>query len=234
MRNVILVSILAGVLAVGAVSAYAGPPADGIYKSTDGDFDEGREASSWPGTNGFLSPGNVLHAESWDGFTLGGDWKILCPTVVDTLLIFSTVSAGTGHMAYLITYSGGYIELGGAGPWAGGDALYTGVIDKYYESRSMQFVDGDMVGSVSDHSVDAHIVGYLESCVLFGIGNGVWLGGSPDAKTVGYPDYRDATCAAGPTNGHWGDIRDLTLTVLGCEVSTERATWGAVKALYRD
>ena len=234
MRNVILVSILAVVLAVGALAAYAGPPVSGTYKSSNGQFDEGREASSWPGTNGFLSPGNVLHAESWDGSALGGDWKILCPTVLDTLLIFSTVSAGTGHMSYLLTYTGGYIELGGAGPWAGGDALYTGVIDSYYETRSMQFVDGVMVGSVSDHSVDAHIVGYPAKCVAFGIGNGVWLGNSPGAKPADYPDYRDATCAAGPTNGHWGDIRDLTLTVQGCEVSTERASWGAVKALYRN
>jgi hypothetical protein len=110
--------------------------------------------------------------------------------------------------------------------------VYTGTIDTYIETRSMQFVDGVMVGSVSDHSVDAHIVGYPASCVAFGIGNGVWLGNG--ALPVDYPDYRDANCAAGPTNGHYGDIRDLTLTVLGCEVSTERATWGAVKALYRN
>ena len=230
MRNSKLVLILLGMLAASATAALAGPPFDGIYKSSDGDFDEGREASSWPGTNGFLSPGNVLHAESWDGSTLGGDWKIMCPAVLDTLLIFSTVSAGTGHMAYLITYKGGYIELGGG--WAGTDT-YTGTIDTYYESRSMQFIDGEMVGSVSDHSVEAHIVGYPASCVSFGIGNGVWRN-DPPAKPAGYPDYRDATCAAGPTNGHWGDIRDLTVTVQGCEVSSEPATWGAVKALYRD
>ena len=33
--------------------------------------------------------------------------------------------------------------------------------------------------------------------------------------------------------GHWGDIRDLTLTIQGCAVSTESSSWGAVKALYR-
>lgn len=228
MRNVILVSILAVVLAMGAVAAFAAPPVNGTWKSSLGHFDEGREASSWPGANGFLSPGNVLHAESWDGSALGGDWKILCPVVQDTLLIFSTVSAGTGHMSYLLTYTGGTIELG-AGPWGG---PFTGTIDTYYETRSMQFVDGVMVGSVSDHSVDAHIVGYPASCVAFGIGNGVWLGSG--ALPANYPDYRDASCAAGPTNGHYGDFRDLTLSVQGCEVSTERATWGAVKALYRN
>jgi hypothetical protein len=234
MRNVILVSILAVVLAVGAAAVNAGPPVNGTYKSTNGDFDEGREASSWPGGNTFLSVGNVLHAESWSGAALGGDWKILCPVVVDVTLLYSTVVAGTGQTAYLITYTGGYVELGGAGPWAGGDALYMGVIDTYYETRTLQFASGPMVGSVSDHAVSASIQGYTASCVAFGIGNGVWLGNSPGAKPANYPDYRDANCNAGPTDGHWGDIRDLTMTVQGCAVATKQATWGSVKSLYRD
>ncbi|HEU4366577.1 MAG TPA: hypothetical protein VFT13_14065, partial [Candidatus Krumholzibacteria bacterium] len=59
-------------------------------------------------------------------------------------------------------------------------------------------------------------------------------GSSPNAKPADYPDYRDANCNAGPTDGHWGDIRDLTVSVTGCAVSTEQSTWGGVKSLYRD
>lgn len=233
MRNAILVSILAAAIAMGAASAYAGPPANGTYKSSSGQFDEGREASSWPGANSFLSVGNVLHAESWDGATLGGDWKVVCPVVIDVSLIFDLVFAGTGQRAYLITYAGGYVELGGAGPWAGGDAFYTGVIDTYYEVRTLQYAASVLVGSVSDHSVSAHLQGYTASCVTWGIGNGNLLGNSPASKPAGYPDYRDANCNPGPTNGHWGDFRDLTVTVQGCAVSTQSSSWGAVKSLYR-
>ncbi len=234
MRNAILVSILAAALVLGAVSVYAGPPANGTYKSTNGDFDEGREASSWAAGGGFLSTGGTLHAESWDGTALGGDWKILCPTVVNVTLVADLVFGGNGQRIYLIEYAGGFIELGGAGPWAGGDASYTGVIDSYYETRTVQYVGGVKVGSVSDHAVSAHLQGYTTACMTWGIGNGVWLGESPNALPAGYPDWRDANCNAGPTSGHWGDIRDLTLSVSGCAVSTQQKSWGAVKSLYKD
>lgn len=234
MRNAILVSILTVVLAVGAATVYAGPPVNGTFKSTNGDFHEGREASSWPGGNGFLSTGNVLHAESWDGSTLGTDWKVLCPVVIDVQLIADLVFGGNGQRIYLITYSGGYVELGGVGtPWAGGDPSYTGVIDTYVETRTIQYVNNVQVGSVSNHSVSAHIQGYTSSCVAFGIGNGVWLGSSPTPKPANYPDYSDTSCNPGPTNGHFGNITDLTITVQGCALSTQNSTWGAVKSLYK-
>jgi hypothetical protein len=102
---------------------------------------------------------------------------------------------------------------------------------------------------VSDHSVTAHIQGYPESCITWGIGNGVLRGGSSPSlplpfnygvlqsvKSAGYPDYPSASgCVLSPTGpGHWDDIRDLTISVTGCAVATEPTTWGAVKAKYKD
>lgn len=233
MRNAILISILTVVLVVGAASVYAGPPLNGTYKSTLGQFDEGREASSWAA--GFLGTGGVLHAESWDGSALGGDWKIVCPQVVSVTLLVDLVFGGNGQRIYQINYTGGFITLGGVGtPWANGDPSYTGTIDTYIEIRTVLYSGGVKVGSVSDHSVSASLAGYTQSCMTWAIGNGVWLGESPGAKPAGYPTYLDAACnsIAGP--GHWGDIRDLTLSVTGCSVSAQEATWGTVKSLYRD
>ncbi len=232
MRNAILVSILTAVLVAGSVAVHAGPPVNGTYKSSLGHFDEGREASSWNG--GFLALGNVLHAQSWNGAALGGHWKVLCPKVTNVTLIVDLVFAGNGQRIYMIEYAGGMVQLDGSGPWGGGDAMYTGMIDTYVEMRTMQFVSNNMVGSVSNHSVSAKLQGYTTSCMTWGIGNGVWRGNSPTAKPAGYPDYRDANCNPGPTVGHWGDFRDLTLTVQGCAVSTEESTWGGVKSIYRD
>jgi hypothetical protein len=236
MRNAILISILTVVLMVGAASVMAGPPLNGTYKSTDGQFDEGREASSWAAGGGFLSTGGVLHAEAWDGVALGGDWKIVCPQVVNVVLIvdlFNPVS-GNGQRIYQIDYNGGFIELGGGGPWGNGDPSYTGVIDTYVEIRTVLYTNHVKVGSVSDHSVSAHLQGYTQSCMTWGVGNGVWLGESPAAKPAGYPTYLDPACGATANTGHWGDIEDLTISVTGCAVGTREATWGSVKALYRE
>jgi hypothetical protein len=236
MRNAILISILTVVLLVGAASVYAGPPINGTYKSTLGQFDEGREASSWAAGGGFLSTGGILHAESWDGVGLGADWKIVCPQVVSVVLIVDLVNgAGNGQRIYQIDYSGGYITLGGPGtPWNGGDPSYTGLIDTYTEIRTVQYVSNVKVGSVSDHAVSAHLQGYTQSCMTWGIGNGAWLGESPAAKPAGYPAYLDSSCNPAALSGHWGSITDLTLSITGCAVGTENATWGKVKSLYRD
>jgi hypothetical protein len=91
-----------------------------------------------------------------------------------------------------------------------------------------------MVGSVSDHGVSAHLQGYTATCVTWAIGNGVWLGNSPAPKPADYPDFHDANCGVTGGSGHWGDIRDLTISVQGCAVATQPSTWGGVKALYRE
>jgi len=214
-----------------ALPALAGPPRDGTYRSSAGDFDEGRQATSWLG-GGFLSAGNVLHAQSWSGSALGGDWEILCPQVVNVTLLVDLVSDGNGQRIYQIDYAGGYFMLDGYGPWESGDPYYLGPIDICVEIRTVMFADDVMVGSVSDHSVSGHFQGYVFSCVNVAIGNGVWLGDSAVAP-AGYPTYNDTACNPTVLSGHFGDITDLTLSITGCTMSTQSATWGSVKAMYR-
>jgi hypothetical protein len=221
--------VLLVALAVAGTAAWAAAPFDGIYKSSLGDFNEGREGSSW--RSAFLGQGNVLHAESWDGSTLGTDWKILCPEAVKVILIVDLAPGGTGQRIYQIIYSGGYLELDGGGPWGNGDPLYTSIILTYNEIRTIQYVNNVMIGSVSDHSLTSHMAIY-KKCFAWAIGNGVWLGNT-DAAPAGYPVYRRQGCVGLHKPGHYGDVRDLTLTIQGCTVSTQTSTWGAVKAIYR-
>jgi hypothetical protein len=247
MRNAILVSILTGVLAVGA-TAYAGPPLSGTWSSNGGaTFDEGTAASSW-GAGGFIGTGNVLYGQSYAGGVFTADWSIGCPVVSSVVVLLP--SGPTGNAIYQINYAGGYVTLGGPGnPWNGGDAVYTGTIDIYTEIRTVQYVNGHVRGAVSDHSVSAHIQGYSESCVAWAIGNGVLRGATPggapifdyspttslvSVKPGNYPDFHNAACAVAGANGHWDDIKDLTVTVQGCAVATEQSTWGNVKAMYRN
>ena len=247
MRNAILVSILTVVLVVSAAAVFAGPPVSGTWKSTNGDFDEGTATTKWAATS-YIGAGNVLYGRSFAGGVFTNDWTISCPTVVAVTPIVPFAGAN-GNAIYMFTYSGGYVTLGGPGnPWNGGDAVYTGVIDTYTEIRTIQYASSKIVGAVSDHSVTAHIQGYTESCITWGIGNGVLRGGSSPSlplpfnygvlqsvKSAGYPDYHDAACASFTSAaGHWDDIRDLTISVTGCAVATDPTTWGAIKAKYRN
>jgi hypothetical protein len=231
MRNAILISVLSAVLVAGAASVYAGPPLNGVYKSSLGQFDEGREASTWVG-GGFLTNGNVIHLLAYDGAVLGGDWRITCPYVINVSLVVDLVFGGNGSRIYQITYAGGTFSLGGSGgqPWANGDASYTGVLTDFTELRTLIFSGGVMVGSDSDFNFNGQVNGYSQSC-LQGIANGAWLGNG--VAPAGYPTNLNANCAAGGS-GHWADTRDLTLTIAGCSVATQPATWGTVKSMYRD
>jgi len=246
MKNAILILLLTAVMVVSAAVVYAGPPLSGTWKSTNGDFDEGTATTKWTPANDYLGVGNVLYGQSYNGgFT--NDWTITCPLAA---LITPIIPIGgtTGNAIYQITYTGGYVTLGGPGnPWNGGDAVYTGSIDTYTEIRTIQYVSGKIVGATSDHSVTAHIQGYPETCIAWGIGNGVLRGGNAasapfpfnygvlqSAKPASYPDFHDNSCRLFTSAGHWDDIRDLTISVTGCTVATDPTTWGAVKAKYKD
>ena len=230
MRNAILISIVSLVLVAGTASVYAGPPLNGVYKSSDGDFDEGRESSTWAGGN-FLSTANVLHALSWNGATLGVDWRITCPYVIGVTLVADLVFGGNGSRIYQITYAGGTFSLGGpTEPWFNGDPLYPGVLTDFTELRTLIFTGGVMVGSDSDFNFNGQFNNYSQSC-LSGIANGAWLGDG--AAPANYPTNLTSNCVVGGT-GHFADTRDLTLTITGCSVATQPTTWGTVKSLYND
>jgi len=244
MRNAILVSILTVVLVVGAAAVYAGPPVNGTYKSTNGDFDEGTATTSWLG-GGYFTAGNLIFARSAAGGVFTNDWQISCAAVASAVLLVPKFGA-TGQEIWQITYAPGtQVTLGGPGnPWDGGDAVYYGVIDTYTEIRTVQYVSNKIVGAVSDHAISAHLTGYTESCVAWAIGNGSLRGGTTNplftyptlqsVKPAGYPDFPQPGCFfSANAPGHWDDIRDLTLSITGCAVATEQSTWGNVKAMYR-
>ena len=235
MRNAILISILSAVLVAGAAAVYAGAPFSGVYKSSDGDFIEGRETSEWHG-GGFLTAGNSLTAFSGEAYPASGtQWTWKCPQVVTVNLEADLVFNGFGSRIYSLQYTGGTFTLGGGAlPWANGQS-YAGSFTTFTEIRTLIFANHVMVGSDSDFSFTGTIHGYPQSC-LFGIANGAWLESVP----FDFYDPQDITPIGGCdplTPGekvHLADIRDITLTIGGCTVATEESTWGKVKSLYRD
>ncbi len=255
MRKLLTILATGALLTLGAGAALAQPPISGTWKSSNGDFLEGRSATSWSGMTSRLMPGNILNIESYDpaggggpiaspAAVLGSQWRVYCMQMVNATLIADlTFGTGNGSKIYLITYVGGFFELSGTGPWGGGAASYTGVVDTYNETRTIQFVGGNITGANSNHNVSGHMPGFNIGCITLAVGNGVLIGDTDpnlipvtdtNVKPADYPDFLDMGCNPTGTFGRWGDINGITLTVSGCTVPVEEKTWGGVKKLYQE
>lgn len=221
-----------------AVPAFAGPPANGTYTSTDigGLMLPGRYSELWFG--GKLAVNNTLNEQSWDGGTLGTQWHWYCPWIVSSALLVNTVNgSGNGQKIWKVTYTGGYCWLDGAGPWAGGDAAYTANVNTWIALVTETYSSFVLVGTVRNHNATATFNGYGDNCMSLAVSNIEKIGDTNGGPLpAGYPDFWSwFACnnvgTGGP--GEWGDIDSITMSITGCTVSTSPVSWGAVKAMYR-
>lgn len=220
-----------------AVPALAGPPADGTYKSTDigGVMFTGFYSETW--NPGKMAVGNTVNEESWDGSVSGSQWKWFCAYVAaPPLLLYNGVNGvtGNGQKIWQVTYTNGMAWLDGGGPWAGGDASYTATVDTWIATVTEQYLAFVEVGTVKTVNATASFVGYPEICIVLALSNLQKHGDGPTLPP-GYPPFMDGgSCTllgdTGP--GEWGEVDDITYSVLGCTVKTEESSWGAVKARY--
>lgn len=236
-----LLSIMTAMILIASFvpSVMAGPPLDGVYQSDDlpgGVISTGRYTESWSAPSMPLAMGNAFDAQSWDGMTLGAEWRYYCGSLVNSQLLTDTVNgSGNGNRTYMKTFTGGYIWLAGTGPWANGDADYPGTITDYVEFETITYVNFVRVAAVSNVQASAVFDNYPSACMTFAVGNMAEMGTTDTMmKPAGYPGFLDpATCDATRTMGGWWDMYTLTLTISGCTVQTEETSWGAVKSLYR-
>jgi hypothetical protein len=218
--------------------ALAGPPLAGSYNSTDigGSVLVGRYTEGWAAGGGGLLTGATLNCASWDGFSLGTQWRYWCGTQVsNSVLLINTVNAqGNGNRTYASTYVGGYFWLSGTGPWANGDAAYPGVMDSYVEYETIQYSNWNQIGAITNVQMSAHFDNYPEACMSYNMGNGLRVSdtnlGQP--APANYPQFLDTNCNSGPTEGAGWNFFTITLTIVDCSVGSEETTWGAVKSIY--
>ena len=222
-----------------AVPAIAGPPANGVYKSTDlgGTMLPGRMTETWVPSP--LSVGNTLNEESWDGVTLGTQWVWNCAWIVaPPIILFDGVDGfGNGNKFWQVIYAGGICNLDGTGPWAGGDPSYTGIVNAWSHIVTETYANFVEIGTVWSTNANATFVGYNSECMSLVIDNGAKQGDTNGGLlAANYPDFFDyilciSLGTAGP--GQWGDIFQITLQVVDCQsVGTEKRTWGGIKTLY--
>ncbi len=218
--------------------AFAGPPLQGFWQTTDlgGPVPLGRYTEGWTAGGGALLAGTTFNAASWDGVSLGSSWRYTCAVEgADGVLISDTVNGmGFGTRTWLKTFSGGTVWLSGTGPWANGEPQYTGTILSYVEYETVTYVAGSPIAATTNVSATATIDGYDEVCLGFTVGNGAKIGdtsgGTPPAN---YPALLASDCSPTAPYGAWWNFAQMTLYIDSCTVSAENASWGAVKSLYR-
>jgi hypothetical protein len=225
-------------LLVAPAIAFAAPNA-GTYTTTDigGQMLTGR-ASTWrPGINSGLP--HVLHAQSWNGTTLGTQWELRCAVENNAFSVQDNRVGGVGTVVYTSQFTGGQFELfNTGGAWGDGVAnLGTTVV-----ITTVQFImisgNSTPVASVVNANTSGDFGG---GCTLtFAISNGVGVGETSSlnpslVKPADYPVFQDASCAAAPANaqfGTWGTTITSTMRI-DCSVPATSSTWGAVKNIYR-
>ena len=222
-----------------AAPVLAGPPIQGVYYSTDfpgGSFSPGHFSESWagPGTHGQI--GNTVNAESWDGTTLGAEWKLWCPSIAlpPALVSDTRDENGTGEVTWRTTYAGGRFWLGAVGPW--GDENYTGDIDIFIVTATYMYVFGDVLGIAGNVTTTGHFDGYTE-CFVFSINNTRVFGATDTgSKPAAFPAFMDAGCNVGTLmRGAWGSVTEMAFQITPpCLVGTESSTWGEIKSLYEE
>jgi hypothetical protein len=233
--NKFAIAALFVALTAGAAQA---APVTGIYTSTDlgGQLLTGR-ASTWrSGINSGLP--HVLHAQSWDGSTLGTQWEINCPTENANFAVTDNRVGGVGTVVYTSTFSGGtFTFFPGAWPWGDG----SGVLNTTVIITTVQYINiggnSTPVASVANGNTSGQ---FSNGCALtFAIGNGSGVGETSDVnpmvKPATYPTFLDGTCGLAAPNaqfGTWGNVITITMGI-NCPTPASDKTWGMVKSLYR-
>jgi hypothetical protein len=233
MKIVTKLSLITVAMALVAVSAWAGAPVQGTYKEETGDLLIAHYAESFAAAGEYLTVGNAMNSQSWDGGTLGTQWWVSCPDIENPPnLVFDNVNIlGNGQQIWQKTFAGGTFFMNGTGEaWDGGDATYTGVVDTYSETVTIIFTGFNRVAATSNVQWSGVFDNYPLSCIS-GIENGADLMG---AKPASYPDYVDPdTCDPNRTFGRFGNHTDMTFSIIECAVPTEPSTWGKIKGLYK-
>jgi len=227
-------------LAMVAVASFAAaqcPNLDGAWSTTTGTMIGGRASEAWCGAGYPVQagvPGNTENAMSWDGSTLGTEWKAWGMQIDanGAVLISDTVVGGNGTLTYRTNYDGGQFWLTKDNTWADGLADLTGYMTSYVVFTTVTYWGGAPQGATSNIS----FTGTFSNCsgvngceIQFAIANAIkiWDTGYLVPMPVGYPGF---LCSA--TQGELFDACCITVGI-NCVVDNDQPTWGSLKATYK-
>ena len=236
LRTIILLACLTA-LAVPAWSQC--PDATGLWSTGDGSMLGGRASEAFCGVDGAPlqggQPGNTQNAMSWDGATLGSQWRAwgMAIDANGASLIGSNVDEfGNGTMTYQTFYEGGQFWLAGNHTWGDGINDLTGVLTSFRVVATVNIFGGQPSGVVSNIYFSGIFVDcpeYQDCRIDFTIASAIQVWSSHSGQPMP-ADYPDLMCGA--NGGEAFDVCCIQMQI-DCAVATQSETWSNIKAMYR-
>jgi hypothetical protein len=200
-------------------------PIEGVYDTTIGNLKPGRVSEAWCTLPSPGVPGNTQNAESWDGATLGAQWKVWGMEInaAGPQVVGSSMNNGSGWIAYSTDYDGGQFWLSKNHTWGDGVNDLTGTVSNYNVFARVTYVNYTPVSVYST----AYFTGVFDECPVcyleYVISNVAQVWPSDPGM------YPALLCG---TAGEYYDVCCIRASIF-CQVGTEESTWGTIKSLYR-
>lgn len=201
-------------------------PITGQFLSPDlgSDILNGRWSEGFAG-GGEGQPGNVLHAASWDGAALAGQWEMNDLTLQAVTLMADDVLFGDGVKIYRTTYTGGEMLLKDTGPWwnpADGSGQYTVDFTTYRHLTQVTYSGGQVVDVRSSVYCRGDFADYPGWAVEFMIATAVRQG-TGSSLPANYPSF------IGDDEGGWGVVQKINMSI-AMNIVPEPASLGLLGA----
>lgn len=235
MRKTIVLLTLGLLLTTLAPALATCPNLNSSFSTSAGTLQPGRVSEAWCSGAGPGVPGNMENAMSWDGVSLGTQWKVWGMTIdaAGAVLINQfQLSPTCVAITYATDYDGGQFWLSGSYVWSDGTGDLTGNLTAYHVTTTVTVCNGVPVAQTSNVSFQGQFTNCPEAqgCVIeFAIANAmkIWDSTSVVAAPVNYPSL-----LCGAVSGELFDACCITLSI-NCAVSDETESWSGVKSMYR-
>ncbi|MBU2501277.1 hypothetical protein KJ682_08125 [bacterium] len=230
MKTILIASIVGFLAAQAGAQCPAGP---GNWNLTGGRSSESFcELDGEPAVRG--APGNILEFQSWDGSSLGLQWRIQDLRIDDNgaELLFEEINEnGDGYRIYHAWCTGGRYRLAPGWPWSAGPEDLHGQVISAEVAWSETILNWKLVYYFHDFSALAGIEGcsipQVDTIEFHVSSLTAWI------PELGHPlpaDYPSFGCMAGT-----GDLLDVSS--LGIKIDpimpTGQVSWSTVKSWFR-
>ncbi len=210
------------------------PSLNGPFSTQDGTLLGGRVSEAWCTGVGPGQPGNMENALSWDGASLGAQWKLWGMTIdaSGAVMVGSRTVGSYMYIDYVTDYDGGEFWLSRDYAWSDGSGDLTGVVTSYHVTTTVTLINGVAVGQTSNVTLTGQFTNCPEyqGCVIeFAIANAMKVWDS-SYVTLAPANYPPLLCGAATGELFSAGCIDMSIN---CVVANETDSWSGIKSMYR-